>query len=482
MHLFPILNVVGALLMLIGGVQLFPLLTALFSGEQDWQVFLYSGAGAFLLGGGLFFFSRSGKEISEKDGFAVVTLGWLMAAAAGAMPYYLSGVTAGFTDAFFESMSGFTTTGASVFTEYRGIGQGIFLWRSMTQWFGGMGIIVLALVILPALGIGGMQLFKREVPGPYSEKMTPRLKDTARALWGVYLGMTIVESLVLVAMGMAPLEAINHALTTVSTGGFSTRGGSIGEYNSAAIEWVLILFMVIAGMNFALHYRALAQHTHRNAHWRDLEWRWFMGVVVLVSLAVSIYLYFHEGYALSRALTKGTFQVVSILTTTGFGSDDYVLWGAFPQLALLLLMIVGGCAGSTSGGVKWVRIILVFNFIRQEMLRLVHPKVVIHTRIGHIRVTQDIVGNILAFIFLYLTTLGVATLLLSLDGHSILTSLGAAASAIGNIGPGLDAVGPAGNYAALSSWSKWVLISAMLLGRLELMTVFVLFSPRLWRK
>jgi trk system potassium uptake protein TrkH len=479
-HLLPILRIVGTLLIVLGGAQLLPLGVALYNGEEAWRDFLGSGAGAAVAGGLLVLASRNANEISEKDGFGVVTFCWMFATLAGAVPYYLSGTVSSVTDAVFESMSGFTTTGATILTDFEGLGQGILLWRSLTQWFGGMGIIVLALVILPALGIGGMQLYRREVPGPYSEKITPRLRDTARALWSIYIGVTLLEGLLLFLLGMTPFEALNHALTTAATGGFSTRAGSIGEFG-AAIQWTIIVFMLLGGMNFALHYRCLMRRGHRTAHFKDLEWKWFVGLALVASVAVSAYLFGSHDYGWAKAFTRGTFQVVSIITTTGYHSDDYVLWGAFPQIVLLLLMIAGGCAGSTSGGIKMARLVLVFKFIRQELLRLVHPKVVVHVKLGHARVTPDIIGNIQAYLFLYMTTLAVVTLLIALDDNSILTSFGAAVSALSNIGPGLDAVGPSGGFAGLSTYVKWVMIAGMLMGRLELMTVFVLFTPRAWR-
>lgn len=470
------------MLIVLGAAQSVPMGVAAFFGEPEWYYLGISGIISLCIGTLMAIFSRGAREITEKDAFFVVTLAWLFASVVGALPYLLTGTIESPTDAMFESMSGFTTTGASILTNFQDIGQGILLWRSMTQWFGGMGIIVLALVILPALGIGGMQLFKREVPGPYSEKLTPRLRDTAKALWSVYLGITAVEAVVLYALGMTPLEAINHALTTVSTGGFSTNPNSIGGFESPALEWAMIIFMAIAGVNFSLHYRLFTHPRARIPHFRDNEFVWYLSAIVLVSLAVVAYLVSIQGYGLSNATTKGTFQVVSILTTTGYASDNYVLWGAFPQILLVLLMIAGGCAGSTSGGIKWVRILLVFKYIYIELLRLIHPRLVVHAKLNNINVSQDILSNIFAFIFLFLTTLVIVTLLISLEGHSFLTSIGAAISALGNIGPGLDAVGPEGNYAHLSGYAKWVLILAMLLGRLELMTVIVLFMPFTWRR
>jgi len=482
MHLLPIIKVVGVLLIVLGVAQGVPMGVAAYFGEPDWYYLGVSGIISLSIGALMAIFAKGAPEISERDGFFVVTLAWFFASVVGALPYLLTGTIGNPTDAMFESMSGFTTTGATILTDFQVVGHGIFLWRSMTQWFGGMGIIVLALVILPALGIGGMQLFKREVPGPYSEKLTPRLRDTARALWSLYLGLTMVEAVVFYLLGMPPMEAINHALTTVSTGGFSTNPQSIGGFQSPALEWAMIVFMVIGGVNFSLHYRLFTHPRARIPHFRDNEFVWFLSAMVLASLAVVAYLVAIKGYSLSSASTKGTFQVVSILTTSGFVSDNYVLWGAFPQILLVMLMIAGGCAGSTSGGIKWVRILLVFKYIYLELLRLIHPRLVVHAKLNNMRVSQNILSNIFAFIFLFLTSLGVVTLLISLEGHSFLTSIGAAVSALANIGPGLDAVGPVENYAHLSNYAKWVLILAMLMGRLELMTVIVLFMPFTWRR
>lgn len=481
MHIFSVLRVVGALLMVLGAAQLVPMAISILYGEADWPAFLESSLAVMAAGGIFFIGSRNAREISIRDGFAVVTFAWIAADIAGALPYYFSGATSTFTDSMFESMSGFTTTGASVFTDYEVLSHAILLWRSMTQWFGGMGIIVLALVILPALGIGGMQLYKRELPGPYSEKITPKIRDTAKALWAVYVLITVVEVVTLYVLGMSPFEAVNQSLTTVSTGGFGTNADSIAGFHSAAIEWAIIGFMLLAGMNFSLHYRLFTRQGHHLGYFRNIEWRWFLTAVVAASLIMIAYLFIKQGYSLTEALTKGTFQVVSIATTTGFSSDDYVRWGGFAQILLLVLMLSGGCAGSTSGGIKWIRILLMCKNIRLQLLRLVHPHVVVQVKISHVVVTKDIQRNIFMFMSLFFITLGVLTLLISLDGLSMLTSIGAAASALGNIGPGLGMVGPVETYFPLSAYVKWLLIAGMLLGRLELMTVLMLLLPSTWR-
>jgi len=481
MHFKTITKITGWLILLLGVAQLIPMGVAWAYQEPGWSSFLMSAGISVVAGGGMALVFRKEKEINERDGFFIVTLSWVFATLFGALPYLLTGTTASFTDAVFETISGFTTTGASILTNYETIGRGVFLWRSLTQWFGGMGIIVLALVILPALGVGGMQLYKREVPGPTSEKLTPRLRDTAKVLWSVYLLFTALEVLCLVGLGMSWFEAVNHAMTTLSTGGFSTRLDSVAGFNSPAIEWVLIFFMFVGGMNFSLHYRLLAKPGQRMGFLKDDEWRWYTLGIIAFAIPIALILILNKGYAPFKALTESVFSVVSIVTTTGFVSDDYMKWGGFAQIALLYLMIAGGCAGSTGGGVKWVRISLVIKYIRVEMLRLIHPKLVMQVRLSNQPVNAEILSKIFGFLFLYLSTLAIATLLVALDGHSLMTSLGAAASALGNVGPGLDLVGPVETYAPLSAYVKWVLILSMLLGRLELMTVFILFLPQMWR-
>ncbi|MBI4082391.1 MAG: TrkH family potassium uptake protein [Candidatus Lambdaproteobacteria bacterium] len=481
MHLLPLLNVVGTLLLVFAGAQALPMGLAFAYGERDWVSFLVSTLVVGATGLVLWLAARDARELAEKDGFSVVTVGWIAAALSGALPLYLTGAAPTWTDAVFESMSGFTTTGASILTDYDAIGHGVFFWRALTHWLGGMGIIVLALVILPALGVGGMQLYKREVSGMSSEKLTPRLRDTAKALWLVYLVLTLAFTAVLWALGMNLFDAVNHAMATIATGGFGTKGDSITGFGPA-IEWALILFMYLSAINFSLHYWLFLNPRQRRGWYvLDLQWRWYTGALVAASALVSLWLVVREHYEPTRALTKGTFQVVSIMTTTGFGSDDYVKWGAFPQVILLLAMLAGGCAGSTCGAIKWVRIALLFQFMRIELLRLVHPRIVRQVKLGEAQVTPAILANIFAFVFLYLTTLMVSTLVLTLDGNSFLTALGASAACLGGVGPGLGKAGPMENYAFLSDFSKWVLIVVMLLGRLELMTVFVLFMPRYWR-
>ena len=480
MHALTILKVVGAMLVVVGGAQLIPAAVSWGYGDLDASLFLESALLAMACGGLLVVLSWRSRDVSIRDGFVVVTAGWVTVCLAGAVPFYTTGTLPTFVDALFESVSGFTTTGASVIAEFDGISHGIFIWRSLTHWLGGLGIILLALAVLPALGVAGMQLYQRETSGPYQDKLTPRLRDTARAVWSVYVMLTVAETAALILLGMEPFESVNHSMATIATGGFGTRADSIGSYGSA-IEWTITGFMFVSGVNFSLHYRLLASPLRGWKYYRDVEFRWYTIAVVGISLAVALHLFFTQGYAWERALTKGTFQVVSIITTTGFASDDYVLWGAFPQFLLLFCMLSGACAGSTSGAIKWVRIVLIAKNARLSMLRMIHPNVVRYPKINDIQVTDEIQGNVGAFVFLYFVTLGVVTLIVSLDGQSMLTALGAAATCQGGVGPGLDLAGPAGNFSSLGVASKLALGAAMLMGRLEILTVLMVILPRTWR-
>jgi trk system potassium uptake protein TrkH len=480
MHVPTILKVVGSLLVMIGLAQLIPAATSFLYGDRDWPEFLQSGTAAAAAGAALVVLTRRARELSIRDGFVVVTVAWITACLASAVPLYTTGAVPTFVDATFESMSGYTTTGSSVISDYSRLSHGVLLWRSLIQWFGGLGIILLGLAILPALGVGGMQLYQREVTGPYHDKLTPRLRDTAKALWAVYVLLTAIEAVLLNLLGMTTFEAINHAMTTLATGGFSTRPDSIAGFGPG-VEWTLILFMYLGGMNFALHYKLLTDPMRGWGVFRDMEWRWYTGAAMLFSLAVAVHLIWARGYGADDALTKGAFHVVSIMTTTGFASDDYVKWGAFPQLLLLYCMIAGGSAGSTGGGLKWVRILLVSKNARLSMIRLIHPNVVRRPKINDVQVTEEIQSNIGGFVFLYFVTLAVVTLLLTLDGLPIFTAFGAAATALGNVGPGFESLGPVENFGWLSPEAKGILTAAMLLGRLELMTVLMAIVPRTWR-
>lgn len=474
-----IINVLSALLIFLAVALLLPSLVAFLYDEPDLPSFLYTGAGALLLGVAGFFPTRAQVELRMKDGFVIVTAGWLLYASIGALPFYLSGAIPSYTNAFFEAMSGFTTTGASILTDIEALPHGALFWRSFTHWLGGMGIILLSLAILPLLGIGGMQLFKAEVPGPVPDKLSPRVRETAKLLWGVYALISVVETILLMLAGMNLFDALCHTFGTVATGGFSTKNASIGHYQSATIDTIIMLFMLIAGANFSLHYRALRG---KPLYARDVEFKFYAGVVAVAILLIGIDVLPRNGFELGVTLQQVAFQVVSIITTTGYGTADYEQWGLISQLILITLMFFGGCAGSTGGGMKIVRIMVLINFCRVELRRLIHPQAVLPVRLGERVVPPEIVANITGFVLIFIGLFGAGVLVMSALGLDLATAVGSVIATISNIGPGLGDVGPTDNYAAIPTAGKWVLSFLMLAGRLEVFTVIILFSRTFWRK
>ncbi|HBB41180.1 MAG: potassium transporter [Nitrospirae bacterium CG18_big_fil_WC_8_21_14_2_50_70_55] len=418
-------------------------------------------------------------EISHREGFVIVTLTWLLAATLGALPYLFCGLTRSPTDAFFEAMSGFTTTGSTIFSGLDAMPHAILLWRAITQWLGGMGMIVLSIAILPLLGVGGMQLFKAETPGPVADKLSPRVRDTAARLWGIYTFLTLAETAILIALHLSPFDAVCHSLATLATGGFSTHDASVGFYQSAAVDWVVTLFMLAGGINFVLHYRILA------GRWRtlqgDSELKFFAllfsGACLLTVVALRV-----AGHTWGSAARFGIFQVASVITTSGFATADYALWPFVTQGVLLTVMFTGAMAGSTCGGIKSVRILLLFKQGFQQLRHLVHPHAVTQVRLSGRTVDPEIVHEIWGFFFLYLLVLVIASLALTSLGIDLITATTAVITAMGNVGPGLGMVGPSHTFAALPGAAKWILSLCMLLGRLELYTVLVLFLPEFWRR
>jgi len=436
-----------------------------------------------LVGTLFYIFGRSDDEeelISPREGMAIVTLGWIAIGLFGALPFYLGGEMPFFTDAFFESVSGFTTTGSSVLTHIEGMSRGLLFWRSLIQWLGGMGIIVLSVAILPFLGVGGMQLYKAEVPSPVVDKLRPRISDTAKILWQVYLLFTVLEVILLLFGGMGFYDALCHSLTTMPTGGFSPKNLSVAHYNSVYTDTVIIIFMILAGINFSLHFQMLKGRPL--AFWRDSECRFFLGVVLLFTLLVSFDIHGVIYKTVGETLRYASFQVVSIVTTTGFATADYELWPSMSQLILLFCMILGASAGSTGGGVKCLRIMLCFKFCYKELFTLIHPHAVKRIKIGGKPVADDVMQSIMGFLALYMGIFAFSTVFLAGLGVDFITSIGAVAATIGNIGPGFGLVGPAENFAMLPCLAKWVLIGCMLIGRLEIFTVIILLVPEFWRK
>ncbi|MBW1865325.1 MAG: TrkH family potassium uptake protein [Deltaproteobacteria bacterium] len=420
------------------------------------------------------------SDIRQREGMAIVFFGWTAVGLFGALPFYFGSEGLSFTDAFFESVSGFTTTGASIFTNIEMHPEGILFWRSFIQWLGGMGIIVLSLAVLPFLKVGGMQLYKAEVPSPIPDKLKPRIQETAVTLWKVYVLFTFLQILLLLAGGMNLYEAVCHTFTTMPTGGFSTKNASIAYYNNAYFDTVFILFMLMAGINFSLHYQMLKGKPL--AMWRDAEGRFFLSFSLLLALLVSWNIYGEIYHTIGDAIRYGAFQVVSILTTTGYATADYETWPAMSQLILFLCMFIGASAGSTGGGVKCLRIMLMFKYCARELFSLVHPRSITHIKISGKPIPEEIIRSVMGFLALYIGLFAICVVILSGLGVDFVTSLTAVASCIGNVGPGFGLVGPAENYAVIPMMGKWLLIWCMLLGRLEIYTVIILLAPEFWRK
>lgn len=450
-------------------------------GEQDALYFLISAAISFLVGGTLWLLTKNtNKQMGKRDGYIIVSLVWIVFSIFGALPFFISKQIPSYTDAFFETISGFTTTGASILNDIEALSHGMLFWRSITQWLGGMGIIVLSLAILPVLGIGGMQLFIAEVPGPTPDKLHPRVTETAKRLWGIYIIFTSAEIVLLFAGGMPLFDSICHAFTTMATGGYSTKQASIAHYSSPFIQYVITIFMFIAGVNFTLSYFSL--HKQFRKVWKNEEFRTYLFLTIAFTIIVATGLVLTSGNHPEQCFRDALFQVVSITTTTGFATSDYLGWFPFLTFLIFLLMFVGGSAGSTGGGIKVVRVMLMFKNSLLELKRLIHPNAVIPVRLNNQGVPAPIVINILAFIAVYLVMVFIGMMVMSFMGYDIETSIGAVAATLGNIGPGIGAVGPVENYAHFPDFGKWFLSFLMLIGRLELFTVLVLFTPTFWKE
>jgi trk system potassium uptake protein TrkH len=418
--------------------------------------------------------------MTHREGMGIVALGWTAAGFFGALPYYWGNLFGSFTDAVFESLSGFTTTGASVLTNIEGVCRGLLFWRSLTHWLGGMGIIVLSLAILPLLGIGGMQLYKAEVPGPVPDKLKPRIKDTAMVLWKVYVVFSVAQTVLLMIGGMDLFEALCHTFGTMATGGFSTMNASIAGYDSAYFDWVIIVFMLFAGINFSLHYQFLKGDSL--AFWRNSEFRFFIGTVLFFCIIVTANIYESVYASLDQALRFGVFQVLSIITTTGYATADYELWPALSQVILIFCMFLGACAGSTGGGMKCMRIMLLCKHSYNQLFSLIHPRAVTQVKLGGRPISDEVLHSIWGYFMLYLGLFFLCAFLLAALGVDVVTSFAAVIATIGNIGPGIGMVGPTDNYAQIPLFGKWILILCMLLGRLEIYTILILFVPEFWRK
>lgn len=480
MHIMSVIHILSLLSIFLGVTMLLPIPFSLYYGDSDYIALLISAAITMVTGVIGFKLTRfEDNDVRAREGFAIVTFGWIIAALFGSLPFIISGAIPSFTNAFFETMSGFSTTGGTILNDIEALPHGLLFWRSFTHWLGGMGIIVMSLAILPFLGVGGMQLFKAEIPGPVADKLTPRVAQTAKILWVVYLIISALEVLFLLWGGMTFFEALTHTFGTMATGGYSIKNASIGAYNSAYIDYVIIFFMVVAGSNFALHYQLMKGNFR--AYFQNTEFKIFLSVIAIATVIICLDTYFLYDN-LAETVQKTLFQVVAIMTTTGYGTADYEQWSLSSQTLLFALMFMGGSAGSTSGGMKVMRFYLLAKFVFVEIKRLLHPHAVIPVRMDGVTVPRDVILNVASYFVLFMLIYIVSVFIMTLFGLDLPTSFGVVAATLNSIGPGLGDVGPTDNYAHLPAMAKWILSFLMLLGRLEVFTVVILFSPAYWRK
>jgi trk system potassium uptake protein TrkH len=472
-----ILHIIGALLMWVAAAMVPPIVLA--ATESLLVPWLVAATVTSVVGLGLWRLTPREISINPREGVAIVGMGWIAVVIAGSLPFILTGTAPTVPAAIFESVSGFTTTGATVFPVIEELPRSILLWRSITHWLGGMGIIVLGVAILPLLGMGGAQLFRAEAPGIHSERLRPRIASTARSLWGVYAALTATLAVAYLLLGMSLFDAANHAMSCLATGGFSTKTTSIRDF-SPAIHWVTIAFMILAGTNFTLHFRFVMGRW--NAPFRDEEWRWYMGVMASCWLVVVVSLVTAGGERLTGELIRrAMFNVTAVNSTTGFATADFAAWPTLAQVLLLGLMFKGAMGGSTGGGFKTVRAGVVIKHVAGEIQKVLHPKAVVVTKLGGRPIRPDVLHNVLAFLALYMLTHGLGTIILaSLGPYDIVTALSASLAALSSIGPGLGDVGPVSHYGIMSPPAHIVLSVLMLLGRLEFYTLLVLVVPGSW--
>jgi trk system potassium uptake protein TrkH len=474
-----ILYTLSVLLLILSAAFVAPLSFSVYYKDGLALVYAVQIAVMLLLGFALKFFIPKPTELTIREGFLTVALVWIILSLFGCIPFMASGYIPCFTDAFFETMSGFTTTGASILTDIEALPKSLLLWRDMTQWLGGMGVITLAVAIFPYLGTGGSQLFKAEVPGPIKDKISPRISETAKLLWFVYFIFTGAEIVLLMSGGVSFFESVCTSFGTMATGGFSPRNASIAAYSSAYVHYIVLIFMFIAGTNFSLHYWFLKGRL--SSYHTNPEFRFFAGVIVTAFILIVVFRWMN-GEDLSEASIRGSlFQTVSLITTTGFITEDYETWPFVTQIILVALMFVGGCTTSTGGGIKNIRIQILFKYLNVEIKKLFSPHGIFPVKIGDRPVPENMLSNILAFIALYGLIFFFGVLAMSGLGMDVVSSIGAAAATMGNIGPGLGSVGPVDNFAHIPALGKWVLSSLMMIGRLEIFTILVIFTRSFWR-
>ncbi len=474
-----IIHSIGNILILLALTMFLPVFWSIKDHSTDLGPLLASIALTLIAGFLMRLFKPEGK-FGRREGFVIVGIGWVLIVAFGALPLFLSGAVPSYTDAYFEIMSGFTTTGATVIGDVESLGRGIIFWRSLTVWIGGMGIIVLSLAVFAFFG-GGASLFHAEVPSLVPEKIMPRLKHTATALWGIYSVFSLIQVIVLKLAGLSFFDSLVHTFSAMGTGGFSSRNISIEAYHSLPIEMILTVFMTLAGLNFSLYYRAIQKRSLK-AIYTDPETKGYLMVLTVATLLVAGSLVFGMKLSVLGALRYAVFQVVSICTTTGFSSNDFAVWPPFAQALLFLLMFIGGCAGSTAGALKVARVMLLFKYMKKQILKVARPRLMIQAKLGEAHIQDSVVHEILAYFFMYVLLFVFGGMVLTSTGVDLVTAFSASAATLGNIGPGLANVGPLSNFGFLHPVAKWTLSFLMLAGRLEILTVLVMFSRSFWKR
>ena len=479
-----VIHVIGVILVVLGAFMLTTLGFSFYFNGTDSLAIIGAAFTAMICGGITWYVTRkSAKNIGKREGYLIVALSWVTISVFSSLPYLYSQSIPSFTDAIFESVSGLTTTGASILNDIEGVPKGILFWRSLTQWLGGMGIIVLTVAIFPMLGIGGVELFVAEAPGPTSDKIHPRIKETAKRLWMIYVGLSFLLMIILFIGGMTFFDAVNHALTTMATGGFSTKNTSIDYYDTPGIQYTIAFFMFLAGINYTVIYFSLTGKFKKV--WRSDEFKTYLLLLTILTVLVTGVVYQVSGESFEKSFRDSIFQIISIITTTGFVSADYTAWTPVLTLLFFLLLFVGACAGSTSGGIKIIRHLVFFKNIFLEFKRLLHPRAVIRIKVDQQLVRGRILTHILVFLLLYLAIFVISSLLMTIIfsdfEQPLITALGAVATALGNVGPAIGGLGPLNNFAEVPVVGKWFLVFLMLLGRLEIFTILILFTPYFWR-
>ena len=475
-----VLSILGNVVKYMVALLFVPLLIALYYGEGDAKSFLLT----ILIGAPIGFIlsniKAEKKAIYAKEGFLIVGFAWIIISAIGALPFVISGAIPSFIDAFFETVSGFTTTGATILTAIEGLPKGILFWRSFTHWIGGMGFLIFMLALIPSLGSNSIHLLKAESPGPSPGKIVPKIKETAKILYLIYFALTLIEGILLMCAGMNLYDAVIHAMGTAGTGGFSNMNASIAAFNSPAIEWIITIFMLIFGINFALYFQILKGNF--KGFFKNEELRYYLLIIVSAFILITVNIISLNGGDIILSVRQSAFQVSSIVTSTGFATVDFNFWPTLSKLIIVMLMFVGAMAGSTGGGIKTVRIVIMLKAIKREINKIIHPKRVNSVKIDGKTVDEDIIHGVFLFIGAYIIISLIAIFIISFDNFDVVTTVTSVITTMSNIGPGLEVVGPAGNFEAFSPLSKLVLSFCMLAGRLEIYPMLIMFSPSIWRK